>query len=175
MDVGTAGPSTIANLKLTLLKERYDIPLNQVPFDGGSETIPALLGGNVDAIFADPIDSLVSSIEAGELRALATDAPQGLQSASDVPSLDVPSFESLGYDQLSVGIPGFYIAGPAGMPPETREALESALRDALNDPEIVEQIGEEFVPEEFVSGDEVRKDLQETNDLYAPILTDNPQ
>lgn len=168
LDVGTAGPSTIAHLKLSVLKERYDVPLNQVPFDGGSETIPALLGGNVDAIFADPIDTLVSSVEAGELRALATDAPEGLQSLPDV-----PSFASLGdYEELSIGIARFYIAGPADIPSEAEQALESALQDALDNPQVIEQIGEPFVPEEFISGDEIRKDLQETHDLYAPIIAD---
>lgn len=168
LSVATAGPSVIAHIKLGVLQEEYDVPLNPTPFDGGSETIPAVLGGNTDALFADPVDNLVSLIEEGRLKALATDAPEGLKSLSDV-----PTFESKGYEQLSIGVARFYIAGPADMPSEVKDALEPALKEALKDSAVTEQIGEQFVPEEFISGDEIRKDLQEAQDLYKPIVTDS--
>lgn len=167
IDVATPGASTLANLGLNVLQAEYDVPVKPVPFDGTSETLPALLGGNVDALFTDPIDPILSSIEAGELRPLATDSTERLKNLPDV-----PSFSELGYEQLTLGTPMFFLSAPPDVPQEILDKLEEALREALENPQVIEQIGEEYVPSEFVSGEEVKQRLDMAHDLYEPILTE---
>lgn len=158
IDVATPGASTLANLGLQVLQEEYDVPVKPVPFDGTSETLPALLGGNVDALFADPTDPILSSIENGELKPLATDSTERLSNLQDV-----PSFAEIGYDQLTVGTPMFFLTAPPETPEEILSKLEASLQEALQNPEVVEQIGEEYIPQESISGEEVETRLDEAS------------
>ena len=66
----------------------------------------------------------------------------------------------------SSGIP----AGPAGLPEEVVTVLEDALRTAHDDPEVVEQVGEEYIDEEFRGAEELQEVLDRTQGVYEPLL-----
>ena len=48
--------------------------------------------------------------------------------------------------------------------------LEDTLRTCLEQDEVREGIGEEYVPEEFAGADELAAVLEETQQVYEPIL-----
>ena len=48
--------------------------------------------------------------------------------------------------------------------------LEDALRTAQDDPEVVEQVGEEYIDEEFRGADELQEVLDRTQEVYEPLL-----
>lgn len=90
--VGTAGVGTIPHLNLESLKETSGVSLTHVPFAGGGEYVPALLGGHIEAIAALPVE-VIPHVRAGRLRVL------GIFSSKRSPFFpEAQLFRELGYD-----------------------------------------------------------------------------
>lgn len=165
VNVGTPGASTPQAIELQRLAEEYSIEVSSVPFDGNTEMISALLGENVDAILANASEDIVAQIEAGEFRPLAVTTEERVDFLPDVPTL-----AESGYEELTLGNSIFALGAPADTPPEIVGELEGALEEALEDPEVREQIGEDYVPEEFVGAEELQERVEEIQASYEPIL-----
>jgi tripartite-type tricarboxylate transporter receptor subunit TctC len=165
VEIATTGATVSAHIEMERLENEYGVPLKRVPFDGGAPAVAALLGGNVDAGVIDASKDTLRRIEAGDLRPLA------ITSAERAPFLpDVPSLKELGYPELTLSVSVDGLAGPAGMPAEVTAKLEDALRDTLADPEVLETIGENYVPEEFVGGDELATIVGDLESAYTEVL-----
>jgi tripartite-type tricarboxylate transporter receptor subunit TctC len=96
-----------------------------VPFKGDSESINALLGGQIQAISVT--NTVVPFVQAGQIRVLAT---AGEKRPKDFP--DAPTLQDAGY-KMAVRSP-LGIAGPAGLPADVVKALDGAIQAAVNDP-----------------------------------------
>jgi len=88
-----------------------------------------LAGGIVDYVLAD-LSVATTLLKAGKLRALAVSSPQRLAEWKDV-----PTFSELGYKGFDLVV-WVGLAGPAGMPNEMVQTLNTALTKALAKPEI---------------------------------------
>ena len=82
----------------------------------------------------------------------------------------MPTFTELGFEGLTLSGSTFGLAGPAGLPDDVVTTLEDTLRSCLDQDEVREGIGEEYVPEEFAGGDELTDILERTQEVYEPIL-----
>ena len=109
-----------------------------------------LLGGQVDATFMN-INTGITNIKAGKLRALA------ITSATRSPLLpDVPTMEELGVKGVTV-YSWQAFAAPKGLPADIKARLHGALVAALNDPAVkpkLLELGFEIVgntPEQFTA------------------------
>jgi tripartite-type tricarboxylate transporter receptor subunit TctC len=89
------GNGTYPHLAIELLKQKAGFESVHVPFRGGNEAITALLGGQVDFTF-NHIPNVLSHVEQGTLRALAT---SGSSRARVLPQ--VPTVKELGYDVVA--------------------------------------------------------------------------
>ena len=165
LNVGVAGANTSQALELRLLAESYGIELSLVPFRGNAEMTSALLGGNVDAVFINASEDVLANIDGGEFKPLAVSPPERVQYLSDVPTL-----RELGYEELVNSVSIFGLAAPNGTPDEVISELESTLQEALQDEEVREQLGEQYVPEEFIGAEELRQRLNEIVEAYRPLL-----
>ena len=81
-----------------------------VPFRGSSQSVPALVGGQVDFLFA-ALPSMLGFVKSGQVIVLASNAPKRSASASDTPSIaeTIPGFDF----SVSVGV-----LARTGTPPE---------------------------------------------------------
>jgi tripartite-type tricarboxylate transporter receptor subunit TctC len=115
----SGGNGTPAHLAAELFKLSAGVDMRHVPFKGASAGVAAVLGEQVDMMFA-VAPSVVSHIQAGKLRALATPAPSRLARFPEVPTL-----AELGY---AVDVRDWHgIVAPAGTPRSVVEALDSAI------------------------------------------------
>jgi len=107
--------------------------LTHVPFTSGPESIAALLGGHVDFAFANASYGESYVRQQGVLRVLVSSAPDGC------PILPgIPSFVSLGYD---VAFSSWWtLFAPAGTPETTLDLLDGIIKDAITDPQVIQQI-----------------------------------
>lgn len=64
---GTTGPGSISNLSMVSAANALDVDLKNVTYEGGSQSITALLGGNVDGAVVMPANAY-EHIEAGTLK-----------------------------------------------------------------------------------------------------------
>lgn len=163
--VGVPGASTPQGIELQRLREEYGVEVTAVPFNGNAEMTTALLGENVDAVLINASSDVTANIDGGQFRPLAVSSEERLSWLPDTPTL----VES-GFPELTLSGSTFGLAGPAGMPEEVVTVLEDALRTAHDDPEVVEQVGEEYIDEEFRGADELQEVLDRTQEVYEPLL-----
>jgi tripartite-type tricarboxylate transporter receptor subunit TctC len=122
---GTLGEYMVAEHVL----KAAGIKAMRVPYKGGAQLMPDLIGGQVQINFG-PILSGLQHVKAGKLKMLATALPQR---SALLP--DVPTFTELG---IPAGILPTWNAvfAPAGTPREIREAIAIAIAHALKDPAV---------------------------------------
>jgi tripartite-type tricarboxylate transporter receptor subunit TctC len=129
----SGGNGTPAHLAAELFKASAGIQLRHVPFKGAVAGVAAVLGDQVDLMFA-VAPSVLKQIEAGKLRALATPAPTRLAVLPDVPSL-----VELGY---AVNVRDWHgIVLPSGVPRATLERLSVALGAVLEREDVKARLG----------------------------------
>ena len=165
LKVGVPGASTPQGIELQRLKDEHDVEVTVVPFDGNAEMTTALLGGNVDAVLINASADVVENIDAGSFVPLVASPEKRL---SWLP--DTPTFNELGYDGLTLSGSTFGLAGPAGLPDDVTSTLEETLATCLDKPEVQKGLGERYVTEEFVDGEGLQQILDETQEVYEPIL-----
>jgi tripartite-type tricarboxylate transporter receptor subunit TctC len=83
---GSPGVGTTPHLSAVMFVKRSGIDAVHVPFRGASQTIPAMLAG--DVVFAiDNLASYVPVIQSGKMRALAVTSAQRWPTLPDVPTM----------------------------------------------------------------------------------------
>ncbi|HXG04305.1 MAG TPA: tripartite tricarboxylate transporter substrate binding protein [Candidatus Binatia bacterium] len=127
--VGSPGIGTILHLNLEMLKAEAGVDLTHVPFAGGAESVPALLGGHIEGLNAHPSEVL-PHVQAGKVRVLAV-----YQEQRNPLFPDAPTFRELGHD-LTLGVYYLLIA-PRGTPPAIVQVIHDAARKALEEPSFV--------------------------------------
>ena len=150
MSFASAGNGTSDHLTAELFWQQTGTSGLHIPYKGGAPAMSDLLGGQVDASFMN-INTGITNIKAGKLRALA------ITSAKRSPLLpDVPTMEE-------AGVKGFMVyswqafAAPKGLPADIKAKLHDALVAGLNDPQVkpkLLELGFEIVgnsPEQFTA------------------------
>jgi tripartite-type tricarboxylate transporter receptor subunit TctC len=150
MTFASAGNGTSDHLTAELFWQQTGTTGVHVPYKGGAPAMSDLLGSQVDATFMN-INTGISNIKAGKLRALA------ITSAKRSPLLpDVPTMEEGGVKNFTV-YSWQAVAAPKGLPADIKAKLHSAIVAALNDPQVKPKLldlGFEIVantPEQFTA------------------------
>lgn len=125
--IGSAGIGALTHLSIELLQYRAGIALTHVPFRSTGGTLPALIGGQIDASFGD-VALLAPHVATAAITALAI--------ASDRRSPLLPDLPTM----REAGLPGVEAENWYGLVVAARterpiiERLRKAVRDAQNDP-----------------------------------------
>jgi tripartite-type tricarboxylate transporter receptor subunit TctC len=145
-----------SHLSMELLKSLTGINVVRVPYKGGSQALTAVVGGEVQAMIADP-GFVTPFLKSGKLRALAvTTADQ----SPLFPGLPTIAATVPGYDWETVD----GIWAPAGTPATIIEKLNQAIAHALN---ISDVKGSFFrAGSETVGGSPAQLAAAEKTDLY---------
>jgi len=150
MSFASAGNGTSDHLTAELFWQQTGTTGLHVPYKGGGPALTDLLGGQVDASFVN-INTGISQIKAGKLRALAITSAKRSPLLPDVPTMD------------EAGVKGFTVnswqgfAAPKGLPSDIKAKLQGALLAGLADPAIkakLLELGFESVgntPEQFAA------------------------
>ncbi|CCG02598.1 tripartite tricarboxylate transporter substrate binding protein [Blastococcus saxobsidens] len=159
---GTTGVGTGSQLSQELLFAQADIDATAVPFDGGSPTLTAVLGGQVD-VGSIQLGEAIEQIEAGELTPIVTFAEER---PSYLP--DTPTAVEAGYDvpvQQSRAV-----FAPQGVPDDVMQTLRDAFQTAFED-EGYQQFNEDnlLTPNEL-DGDEIQERWTENLDNYRSVV-----
>ncbi|TQM02802.1 Bug family tripartite tricarboxylate transporter substrate binding protein [Pseudonocardia kunmingensis] len=163
--VGTPGAQSPQHVELVRMKELYGVSFRIVPFEGESPAMTGLIGGNVDAVFGSNAQVSLAQVDEGKARVVAVGAAERLEYVPDAPTL-----VELGFPELTFGNSTFILAAPAETPAEIVASLESALQEALADPETVKVLGEERVAPEFIGSEELSGQMRAEVDQIGPIL-----
>ena len=146
LNYGSAGNGSSIQLAAELFKSMAGVNIVAIPYKGGGPAIIALLGGQIQLIFA-PAASVGPHIKSGRMRALAVTSAQPSRLYPDLPAIasTVSGYESIGR---------YGLFAPARTPAAIVDRLNQETVRALNRPEIKERaftVGVEVVassPEE---------------------------
>nr|WP_233205366.1 tripartite tricarboxylate transporter substrate binding protein [Acidovorax sp. 56] len=166
---GTAGVGSTHHLAGELLAKMARVSLLHVPYRGDAAAITALLAGDVPFIIAPPT-AVLTNIQAGKLRAIATTGPQRWPGLPNVPT--VAEQGVTGYDVRSWA----GLLAPAGTPRTVVDRLNAEVLRALQAPAVrqrLEDMGGEArgsTPEEMKAmvGHEIEKWQQVVADAKIP-------
>jgi tripartite-type tricarboxylate transporter receptor subunit TctC len=128
----SGGNGTPAHVSGELFRLNAAIEMRHVPFNGAVAGVAAVMGEQVDMMFAIA-PAVIPHLKAGKLRALATPAPSRLPSLPDLPTL-----AELGY---AVDVRDWVgIVAPANTPKAVVARLESAVATVLAQKQVKDRL-----------------------------------
>jgi tripartite-type tricarboxylate transporter receptor subunit TctC len=131
--ITSAGVGTPTHLTAELFRSRTGVEFTHVPFGGAAPAHAALLGGQVQAMFHNPVMA-VPAVQAGRLRALAT---TGAVRAVALP--EVPTLAESGYPCFDSGT-WYAVLGPAGLPAPVVARIDADLRRVIALPAVRDRL-----------------------------------
>src|SRR6266852_8480925 len=114
----SSGPGSINQISAELIALSAGAKLMHVPYKGGAPALNDLLGGHVD-IYVSSLPQVLQLAQSGQAKALAVTSAKRTALLPDVPTLEESG-----------------IVGPAGMPANVVNALNSEIGKMLNSPEL---------------------------------------
>jgi tripartite-type tricarboxylate transporter receptor subunit TctC len=139
---GTSGVGGTSDIAGVFFQRETGTRFQLVPYRGAAAMMQDLLAGQIDLMIDFAANSL-PQVRAGSIKAYAVTAPNRLQAAPDIPTVD------------EAGLPGFYISAwqgfwvPKGTPKGAIDKLNAAVVDALADPSVrrrLADLGQEIYP-----------------------------
>jgi tripartite-type tricarboxylate transporter receptor subunit TctC len=125
--VGSAGVGSVTHLALALFMHEAGVELVHIPFHSTSESLPALMGGQIDALFGDtPI--IASQINAGTIVGIAVAAKKRELAIPNVPTM------AEGGQQNVEAASWFGFVASSKTPAEIVKRLQDAMSAAQKDP-----------------------------------------
>ena len=117
---GSAGNGTPGHLTGEMFKSAAGVNIQHVPYRGSAPAVTDLVGGQIDIMF-DPLQSVLSNVQGGRLRAIA------LSGSARSPVLrDVPTIAEAGYRDFETTA-WWGVFAPARLPDDLAAALADAV------------------------------------------------
>ena len=129
LNYSSAGQGTTQHLAGELFKLRTGTKIVHVPFKGSGPSMQALLGGQVQMTFVNPV-AAGPQVKAGKLRALAVTDNQRSELMPEVPTM-----KEAGVDGVEVTL-WYGLLAPAATPAEIVATLGKAVASATRDAKV---------------------------------------
>ncbi len=130
---GSSGIGSIHHLTMEAIKHALGVDLLHVPFKGTGQSIPALVSGQVTAVWS-AMPSIAGFVKEGKLKLVAVNSEKRSALAPEIATVaetSIPAFDFA---------PNIGISGPAGIPPSIVAKIAADVIDALKDPALVERL-----------------------------------
>jgi tripartite-type tricarboxylate transporter receptor subunit TctC len=94
LNYGSSGIGSTHHLSMEAMKERLGIYVVHIPFRGTGQSVPALVGNQVDVLFS-ALPSLAGFVKSGQVKLLATNGAKRSPQAPNVPAISeiIPDFD----------------------------------------------------------------------------------
>jgi len=160
--VGSPGEGTSSHLNLEELMRVTGTKMVHVPFQGWGQSSPALLGGHIEALVAQP-GELKGAVDGKRMRVLVNFRPQRMASFADVPTA-----KELGWD-VANGV-WYLLLAPKGTPAPVIRYLHDAAKNAIEDPKFAADMGNRGIDVDYRPGAKLHADLWREYKLHTEIL-----
>ena len=130
---GSPGNGTQGHLVAEVFRQAAGINIIHVPYKGAAIAVVDIVAGHIHSI-STTLTTASAQIRAGRIRALAISSARRLP---DYPG--VPTFQEAGYRNL-VATVWFSLSGPAGLPADVVNRLNSEVRRILQLPDVRERL-----------------------------------
>jgi tripartite-type tricarboxylate transporter receptor subunit TctC len=129
LNYGSSGIGSVQHFAGELLNRAGGIQLTHVPYKGGGQSYPAMITGDIHALF-DTMPGPQMFAQSGKIRPIGVTGAKRLKSYPDV-----PTFTEQGLPSVNVGFM-YGIVAPPGTPAPIVSTLNAALTRALLSPDM---------------------------------------
>jgi tripartite-type tricarboxylate transporter receptor subunit TctC len=159
----SAGQGTSNHLFSELIQSQLNLSWTTVQYKGTAPAMNDLIGGHVQFAI-DQISASLPLIKEGRVRALA------VSGSKRVPWLpDVPTFVESGHRNLE-GYTFAALMAPARTPADIVARISAAVRKAVRDPQVAEQINALGAEPEAMTPAEFRAYLEKEDAVWLPVV-----
>lgn len=126
---GSTGNGTGTHLAFAAFNKQAGLDMVHVPYKGGPDATNSLIKGETCCSFP-LLQAMLPHARAGKVRLLGVTTPKRVAVMPDLPTIaeaGLPGFESYTW---------FAIFGPKNLPPAIAQKMNTALKTALEDPEV---------------------------------------
>lgn len=164
MNYGSSGPGGIPHLAGAWLNMVLGANATHVPFQGTAPAFAAILGGQVDYLFADV--SVVPQVRSGKVKGLAVTTPKRVSALPDVPTM----VES---------IPGFVVSvwvgleAPAGTPRPIIDRINASVQTALKSEAAIKRFADVASEPKWMTPEDFAAFKQAEVQKYAKLIKES--
>jgi tripartite-type tricarboxylate transporter receptor subunit TctC len=161
-----AGIGAASHLCGLLFQQAIGVTLTEVPYEGTGPALEDLVGGQVD-FMCDQTTNTTGQIQSGGVKAYAVTTPERIETLPDLPTT---AEEGLPDVEVTVWH-GLYV--PADTPDEVVQILTDALKTALADQNVIDQLAElgtAPVAEDQATPEAHTAKLESQTELWRPII-----
>ena len=132
INFGSSGVGSIHHISMEGVKVSLNLTMTHIPFKGTGESVPALLGGHVEALFS-AYPSLSGAAGTNKITLIATNGATRSPLASNVPAIAeiVPGFDF-------ATIVGIYAR--TGVPSAIVQKIAAEANEIVKEPEVIKQL-----------------------------------
>jgi tripartite-type tricarboxylate transporter receptor subunit TctC len=160
--VGSPGEGTSSHLNLEEFMYVTGTKFTHVPYRGWGESSPALLGGHIEALVAQPGEAK-PMVEGKRMRVLVV-----FQNTRHPAFPDAPTAKELGWN-VANGV-WFLLMAPKGTPAPVVKYIHDAVKPVLEDPAFRAAMDLRGADVDYRPGDQLRADLWREYKLHTDIL-----
>lgn len=162
VNYGSSGIGSTHHLTVEAMKTALGLDMVHVPFKGTGQSVPALVGGQVDMLFS-AYPSLIGFVKDGRVKLIATNAGKRSSLAPDLPAIAelVPGFDFA---------PIVGVFAPAGTPPSIVQKIAADVVAVTKLPESVKQMEAAGIVPVPAGSDDYAAAIASENARMAPAI-----
>ncbi len=156
---GSSGIGSTHHLTMEAIKAELNLDIRHVPFRGSGQSVPALLGGQVDFLFS-ALPSMAGFVKSGQVSLIGTNESRRSPQEPDVPAIAevIPGFD------FSVAIGALARAGTS---PEAIKRLAEDIAWAVKQHDVIEKFNGVSISGVGVGPEAYRKEIDRENQAMA--------
>jgi len=165
IDYASSGNGSAQPLVGALFSSMAGVELNHVPYKGSGPAMQDLVGGQVGVSFAG-VPNVLGHVRAGRLKVLGVTTAKRWSELPDVPTI------------AEAGVAGYEatlwlnISGPAGMPPDIVQRLNTEIAKALKDPEVQKNFHGGGVEATSMGPQELERFMRDEYEKWGKVVRD---
>jgi tripartite-type tricarboxylate transporter receptor subunit TctC len=145
-----------------MLEIKAGIKMTHVPYRGANLIVNDVLGGHL-ATGSIALSAAAGQLKAGEVRGLAISTEQRLPDFADI-----PTFKEQGYPEL-VASTWFALSGPANLPREIVDRLNTEVVKALHAPDVQARFASEAIDSKSLNAADFTAFFKDEQKRWTPI------
>jgi tripartite-type tricarboxylate transporter receptor subunit TctC len=162
LNYGSSGIGSSHHLSMEAMDAALGIKLTHVPFKGTGQSVPALMSGQVDVVFA-ALPSLSGFVDKGEMKILVANSDKRSALAPNIPALGetIPGYNFA----VTIGV-----LGAKGIPDYAVNRISKAIDKVVAEPEVVKHMATLGIEPIGGSPAQYQKALDDESARYAAVI-----
>jgi tripartite-type tricarboxylate transporter receptor subunit TctC len=164
--LNVATGATMHLLNAAMFKSMANLTWVDVPYKGSGPALNDLISGRVDLMF-DQLPSSLAQVQAGRLKAVAVTSSRRTSVAPEIPTIaesGLPAFEATSW---------WAVFAPPNTPPDIADKLNTAVHQALADPQLLATFKEMGLEAWQSTPEELARLLVDERAKWQKVIVDN--